>query len=106
LYKKKRYDRDASGEIRVRLPREGEMFAIVEQRLGYNKMYVRCNDGKVRIGRVPGKYSRRLWIREGDLVLIKLWQIQVDKKCDIIYRYTAAQKGALIQRNLLPEEMQ
>ena len=110
MYKKKKKKkvkgRDGSEEVRVRRPGQGEMFAIVEQRLGYNKMYVRCNDGKVRIGRVPGKYSRRLWIREGDLVLIKLWEIQVDKKCDIIYRYTAAQKAALVQRKLLPEEMQ
>jgi translation initiation factor 1A len=102
--KKKRYGENE--EMRVRRPKEGELFAIVEQRLGYNKMYVRCHDGKVRIGRVPGKYSRRLWIREGDLVLIKLWEIQVDKKCDIIYRYRAAQKASLIQNGALPEEMQ
>jgi len=92
-------------ETRVRVPGERELFGVIEQRLGYNKMYVRCQDGKIRIGRVPGKYSRRLWIREGDLVLIKLWEIQTDKKCDIIYRYTAAQKAALIQKKLLPEDM-
>ncbi|MBR9689809.1 MAG: translation initiation factor eIF-1A [Candidatus Altiarchaeota archaeon] len=93
-------------EYRVRRPVTGELFAVVEQRLGYNKMYVRCQDNKIRIGRVPGKYSRRLWIREGDLVIIKLWEIEVDKKCDIIYRYTAAQKALLVQKKELPEDMQ
>lgn len=104
MYKRRKNEDD--GEVRTRQPKEGELFAVVEQRLGYNKMYVRCQDGKIRIGRVPGKYSRRLWIREGDIVLIKLWEIQTDKKCDIIYRYTAAQKAALSQRKLLPEDME
>ena len=90
-------------EVRLRLPGKDEMFAVVEQRLGYNKMYVRCQDGKIRIGRVPGRYSRRLWIREGDLVLIQLWQIERDKKCDIVYRYTAAQIEALQAQKKLPE---
>jgi len=95
-----------SGEIqRVRIPHEGEMFAIVEQRLGYNKMYVICQDNRVRIGRVPGKYSRRLWIREGNLVIVKMWEIERDKKCDIVYRYTAAQKQVLVDKNDLPDDM-
>ncbi len=93
-------------EISVRLPGKDELFAVVEQRLGYNKMYVRCQDGKIRIGRVPGRYSRRLWIREGDLVIIQLWQIERDKKCDIVYRYTAAQREALVAQGKLPEELQ
>jgi translation initiation factor 1A len=92
-------------EIRVRRPRKGELFAVVEQRLGYNKMYVRCQDGRVRIGRVPGRYSRRLWIREGDVVLVTPWDIQSEKKCDIVYRYRQAQKDFLAQKGILPEDM-
>lgn len=91
--------------MRVRQPKGTEMFGIIEQRLGYNKMYVRCQDNRIRMGRVPGKYSRRLWIREGDLVIVIPWEVQSDKKGDIIYRYRAAQKDWLIQRNLIPEEM-
>ncbi len=81
------------------------MFAVVEQRLGYNKMYVRCQDNRIRIGRVPGKYARRLWIREGDLVLIQPWSVQGDKKCDIVYRYTAAQRNWLVSKKSIPEGM-
>jgi len=92
-------------ELRVRLPKGNEMFGIVEQRLGYNKMYVRCQDNRIRIGRIPGKYARKLWVREGDLVLIQPWPIQGDKKCDIVYRYTAAQKEWLIANNILPEDL-
>ncbi|MBR9681127.1 MAG: translation initiation factor IF-1A [Candidatus Altiarchaeota archaeon] len=102
---KKRAKQNQGVVQRVRTPRENEMYAIIEQRLGYNKMYVRCQDHKVRIGRVPGKYSRRLWIREGDLVIISMWEIERDKKCDIVYRYTAAQKEVLIAKTDLPEDM-
>ncbi len=90
--------------IRVPIPKGKQMFAVVEQRLGYSKMYVRCADGKIRIGRIPGKFARRLWVREGDLVLIEPWPVQGDKKCDIIYRYTAAQKEWLIRQGYLPED--
>ncbi len=89
---------------RTQLPRQGELFAIVDQRLGYSKMYVRCLDNKVRIGRVPGKYSRRLWIREGDLVLVKPWVVESDKKGDIIYRYTQAQWDWLVRKNIVPAD--
>ena len=94
-------------EIRARVPTrdKGEMFAVVEQRLGYNKMYVRCEDGRIRIGRVPGRYARRLWIKEGDLVIVEPWPIQGDKKCDIVYRYTPAQIEWLRSKNLLPSDL-
>lgn len=103
--KRNKRNKNEGEQVRVRMPKKDQMFAVVEQRLGYNKMYVRCQDGRVRIGRVPGRYSRRLWIREGDLVLIELWQIEREKKCDIIYRYTGAQKAVLDRKGALPEDM-
>ncbi len=91
---------------RTKLPRGKQVFGIIEQRLGFNKMYVRCSDGKVRLGRIPGKYSRRLWVREGDLVLVEPWPVQSDKKGDIIYRYSRAQWAWLSRKNKIPEEFQ
>ncbi len=89
---------------RIQLPKGKEMFAIVEQRLGYNKMYVRCIDNKIRMGRIPGKYSRRLWVREGDLVLVVPWPVQGEKKCDIINRYSNAQWDWLVRKGKVPAE--
>jgi|GEM_PF-1903964 len=89
---------------RTQLPVEGETFGIVEQRLGYSKMYVRCLDNLVRIGRIPGKYARRLWVRENDLVLLKPWPVQGDKKCDLIYRYSRAQWDWLVKRGKVPAD--
>ncbi len=89
---------------RVQLPVGNETYGIVEQRLGYSKMYVRCLDNKIRLGRIPGKYARRLWIREGDLVLLKPWPVQADEKCDLIYRYSNAQWDWLVKKSKVPAD--
>lgn len=98
---------EQSGEeevTRVRIPQKGEVFGIIEQRLGGNKMSVRCSDNRLRIGRVPGKYSKKLWLREGNLVIVKPWEVQGNERGDIIYNYSQAQKDWLVRQNILPEE--
>lgn len=86
-------DSGPNGEIiRVRLPnkRNKEMFASAELMLGANHIRVRCFDGTTRIGRIKGKIKKRVWIREGDVLIVVPWDFQEDK-CDIIYRYTRPQ---------------
>lgn len=77
---------------RVRIPRkgEGEILAIVESMLGSNRVMLRCMDGKTRMGRIPGKMKKRIWVREGDLVIAVPWSFQ-DEKADIVWRYTGPQ---------------
>lgn len=78
--------------IRVRLPnaRKKEMFANADLMLGANHIRVRCFDGVTRIGRIKGKIKKRVWIREGDVLIVIPWSFQ-DEECDIIYRYTGPQ---------------
>ncbi|MGC9200504.1 MAG: translation initiation factor eIF-1A [Candidatus Aenigmatarchaeota archaeon] len=80
---------------RIRLPREGEVLGIVEAMVGGDRMKVSCDDGKERICRIPGKLRKRVWIREGDLVLILPWKIQGDKRGDVVFRYTPTQANWL-----------
>ena len=91
---KKRKRNNAQPEVitRVRLPRkyDREMFGHVESLLGSNRLMVRCIDGKVRMARIPGKMKKRIWIREGDLVIVVPWEFQ-DEKADVVWRYTAPQ---------------
>ncbi|MBW2963190.1 translation initiation factor IF-1A, partial [Candidatus Woesearchaeota archaeon] len=54
---------------RVRMPRDREVFGVVQQRLGGSRMKVLCLDGKARICRIPGRLKRSLWVREGDIVV-------------------------------------
>ena len=76
---------------RIRLPGEGELLAVVEEMLGGDRLRAQCDDGKERICRIPGKLRKRVWIRPGDLILIKPWSIQGDKRADVVFRYTFTQ---------------
>ncbi|MBT3407741.1 translation initiation factor eIF-1A [Candidatus Woesearchaeota archaeon] len=89
--------------VRVRLPKEAEreLLAVVDQRLGGSRLRVRCFDGLTRIARIPGKYKRRLWIREGDTVIIIPWEFGGDEKADLIFKYTPNQVGFLKRKGML-----
>lgn len=88
-FKKKPYTKTQGEQevFRVKLPRGNQTFGILEQRLGGSRMRVRCLDGKTRICRVPGRLKRKLWVREGDILLIEPWELGGDEKGDVIYKY-------------------
>ncbi|MCK5233897.1 MAG: translation initiation factor eIF-1A [Candidatus Aenigmarchaeota archaeon] len=88
---------------RIPTPRGAQTMGVVESRLGFGKMRVVCSDKKLRICRVPGKYKRRIWLREGDIVLVEPWELEGDKKGDIIVKYRPAQVGMLRRQGLLDE---
>lgn len=89
--------------VRLRTPNRtrGEIYGIAEQLLGASRIKVMCSDGKSRMGRIPGKIKKRMWIREGDLLIVRPWDFQ-DDKADIIYRYTRTQASSLKRKRLLP----
>lgn len=104
------YDNKKPGDgpedmMRVPMPKDykREMFAIADQLLGASKIKVMCADGKSRIGRIPGKLKKRMWIREGDLLIIRPWEFQEDDKADILFRYTRTQATNLARRHIIPE---
>ncbi len=95
---------DTAGEVvRVRTPRDKEVLGVIESRLGFGKMNVICTDKKIRICRVPGKYRRRIWVREGEIVLVLPWQFEGERKGDIIYKYRRAQSDWLKNKGFLEE---
>ena len=94
------------GYVRVRLPnhRKGEIFAIADQLLGGSRIKCVCADGKARMARIPGKLRKRMWIREGDLLVIAPWEFQ-DEKADVKWRYTKTQAVSLSKKGLIPKEI-
>ncbi len=86
---------------RVRMPRGKEILGIVEAMLGSSKMRVRCQDNKIRICRVLGKYRKRMWIRIDDAVIIRPWEVQGDERADIVWRYTGTQANWLRRKGVL-----
>lgn len=92
---------EEGGIIRVPLPKGKELLGIIDKLLGSARMYVRCVDGKQRIGRVSGSNKRKLYIKQGDLVIIKPWDYEEDTKCDVIYKYRRGQVDWLRNRGYL-----
>jgi translation initiation factor 1A len=70
----------------LRMPDDDEVFAVVEEMLGANRVRVRCADGTERTARIPGRMQKRIWIRQDDVVLVEPWDWQ-DEKADITWRY-------------------
>jgi translation initiation factor 1A len=86
---------------RVKLPRGNQVFGVLERRLGGSRTQVRCLDGKTRVCRIPGRLKRRLWVREGDILLIQPWEFGGDKKGDVIFKYRPNQVQFLRNKGYL-----
>jgi len=91
---------------RLPLPRRnrGEVFGIASQLLGAARIRVMCEDNVSRMGRITGKMKKKMWIREGDLLILRPWGFQ-EGKTDILFRYSRTQSQYLARRNLLPASM-
>lgn len=48
---------------------EGEEYAQVKKLLGQGRMLVYCFDGKERLGKIRGKFKRRVWIQLSKILL-------------------------------------
>jgi translation initiation factor 1A len=83
------------------LPTANDVLGIAIKLLGYDRVLVKCQDGHERLCRIRGKMKRRVWIREGDVVLVSPWDFQSDKRGDLIWRYTRAQAEWLRKKGYL-----
>lgn len=86
--------------LRTRLPEKDELFGYIEQALGKAWMLVRCSDGKIRKGKIPGRYISKFFVKVGDVVIVKLWQVRKDM-VDIIYKYSKAEANWLKEKGYL-----
>lgn len=68
-------------------PSANDVLGVAVKLLGFDRVLVKCQDGHERLCRIRGKMKRRVWIREGDVVLVSPWDFQSDKRGDIIWRY-------------------
>lgn len=89
--------------VRVRLPREKdrELLGVVLGLMGGSRMTVACKDGKERMCRIPGRMKNKVWVKEGDVVIIQSWEIEGDKKGDVIWRYNPMQARWLREKGYI-----
>jgi len=83
------------------LPVANDVLCIAVKLLGFDRVMVKCQDGHERLCRIRGKMKRRVWIREGDVVLVSPWDFQTDTRGDVIWRYTRGQADWLRKNGYL-----
>ncbi len=88
-------------EMRVRTPKDDEVLGILVERHGGSRSSVRCLDGHTRMCRIPGSLRRKLWVREGDLVLVEPWEFEDKEKGDIVHKYSDSQVEWLKKKGFL-----
>jgi translation initiation factor 1A len=83
------------------LPVANDVLGIAIRMLGFDRVLVKCQDGHERLCRIRGKMKRRVWIRQGDIVLVSPWDFQSDKRGDVIWRYKRNQAEWLRKKRYL-----
>ena len=83
------------------LPSGSDILGMAVRMLGAERIMAKCQDGKERLCRVRGKLKRRVWIREGDVVLVSPWDFQSDTRGDIYWRYRKNQSDWLRNKGYL-----
>lgn len=92
----------SEGELnQLVVPSANDILGVAIKLLGYDRILVKCQDGKERLCRIRGKMKRRVWIREGDVVLVSPWDFQSDKRGDLFWRYTRAQAEMLRKKGYI-----
>lgn len=83
---------------------EGQQYGIVQDLLGNGRVNAYCEDGKVKVARIRGsmrKYSKKVIINKGDLVLVSLRDFG-DDKVDLFHKYSPDEVHMLLRNNSLP----
>lgn len=90
-------------EYRLKMPNqaEGEILGTVVKISGATKFLVDCADGHQRLCSIPGRFRRRFWVKENDVVIVKPWVVQSDQRADIVWRYSALDISKLRERHLI-----
>lgn len=70
--------------------------------LGNGRLEAMCFDGEKRLAHIRGKMRKKVWINNGDIILLSLREFE-DGKADVIQKYTPDEARSLKQHGELPE---
>lgn len=76
-------------------------YAVVLSRVGGSRLKVECTDGKIRSAIIRGKFKRRIWMNQYDIILVSIGATGKDDECYIEYKYNDREIGILKQKNLI-----
>ncbi|SCZ95704.1 BZ3500_MvSof-1268-A1-R1_Chr8-1g09741 [Microbotryum saponariae] len=81
---------------------DGQEYAQVTKMLGNGRIEAMCFDGEKRLAHIRGKMRKKVWINQGDIILLSLRDFQ-DDKADVIQKYTSDEARNLKSYGELPE---
>lgn len=70
--------------------------------LGNGRLEAQCFDGVKRLAHIRGAMRKKVWINQGDIILVSLREYQ-DDKADVIQRYNPDEARQLKQYGELPD---
>jgi translation initiation factor 1A len=70
--------------------------------LGNGRLEAQCFDGEKRLAHIRGKMRKKVWINQGDIILLSLREFQ-DAKADVILKYSADEARNVKAYGELPE---
>ena len=83
---------------------ESEEYAQVIKILGDGRFECNCADGVKRIAHVRGKMRKRVWIANGDIILVSLREFEPEK-CDVVEKYKEKEVAKLKKAGEIPDTM-
>lgn len=93
-------DNDSKRELTYK--EDGQEYAQVTKMLGNGRLEAYCFDNVSRLCHIRGKLRKRVWIQQGDIVLVGLREFQ-DAKADVILKYDNEEARSLKAYGELPE---
>lgn len=84
------------------LREEGQEYAQVVRMLGNGRLEANCFDGKTRLAHIRGKMRKKMWVNQGDIVLLGLREFQ-DGKADVIHKFSADEARRLKAQGEIPD---
>lgn len=81
---------------------EGQEYAQITKMLGNGRIEVACFDSIKRMGHIRGKLRKKVWMGQGDIILVSLRDFQ-DDQCDVVHKYNSDEARTLKTVGELPE---
>lgn len=81
---------------------DGQEYGQVLRMLGNGRCDCNCFDGTKRLCIIRGKMRKKIWVMQGDIVLVGLRDFQ-DEKGDIIVKYNSDEARQLKSYGELPD---
>ena len=84
--KRKKGKKPVQEDRELRFANESEEYAQITKILGDGRFQCKCSDGIERIAHVRGKMRKRVWLANGDIILVSLREFEPEK-CDVVEKY-------------------